>query len=59
MAIDALPLLYQSGYLTIKIYEPMFQEYTLGIPNKEVRDGTAKENSVYFATKHFFSFVAE
>ena len=36
---DALPLLYQSGYLTIKKYEPMFQEYTLGIPNKEVRDG--------------------
>ena len=36
---DALPLLYQSGYLTIKKYDPMFQEYTLGIPNKEVRDG--------------------
>ena len=36
---DALPLLYQSGYLTIKKDEPMFQEYTLGIPNKEVRDG--------------------
>ena len=36
---DALPLLYQSGYLTIKKFEPMFQEYTLGIPNKEVRDG--------------------
>lgn len=36
---DALPLLYQNGYLTIKKYEPMFQEYTLGIPNKEVRDG--------------------
>ena len=36
---DALPLLYQSGYLTIKKYEPMFQEYTLGIPNKEVSNG--------------------
>ena len=36
---DALPLLYQSGYLTIKKYNPLFQEYTLGIPNKEVRDG--------------------
>ena len=36
---DALPLLYQSGYLTIKKYEPMFKQYTLGIPNKEVRDG--------------------
>ena len=37
--IDALPLLYQSGYLTIKKYNPMFQEYTLGIPNREVRNG--------------------
>lgn len=36
---DALPLLYQSGYLTIKKYAPMFGEYTLGVPNKEVRDG--------------------
>ena len=36
---DALPLLYQSGYLTIKKYNPMFQEYTLGIPNREVRNG--------------------
>ena len=36
---DALPLLYQSGYLTIKKYDPMFRQYTLGIPNKEVRDG--------------------
>ena len=36
---DALPLLYQSGYLTIKKYDSMFKQYTLGIPNKEVRDG--------------------
>lgn len=36
---NALPLLYQSGYLTIKKFNPMFNEYTLGIPNKEVRDG--------------------
>ena len=36
---DALPLLYHSGYLTIKKYDPMFRQYTLGIPNKEVRDG--------------------
>ena len=36
---DALPLLYQSGCLTIKKYDPMFRAYTLGIPNKEVRDG--------------------
>lgn len=35
----ALPLLYQSGYLTIKEYNPMLSEYRLGIPNKEVRNG--------------------
>ena len=37
--MDALPLLYQSGYLTIKDYDRLTQEYTLGIPNKEVRVG--------------------
>ena len=39
---DALPLLYQSGYMTIKSYEPISEEYTLGIPNKEVRVGLTK-----------------
>ena len=36
---DALPLLYQSGYLTIKDYDRLGEAYTLGIPNKEVRVG--------------------
>ena len=36
---DALPLLYQSGYLTIKDYDPLSRGYYLGIPNKEVRAG--------------------
>lgn len=36
---DALPLLYQSGYLTIKKFDPMTNGYYLGIPNKEVRAG--------------------
>ena len=36
---DALPLLYQSGYLTIKDYDEIFDTYTLGIPNKEVKVG--------------------
>ena len=35
----ALPLLYQSGYLTIKSYDRDTDFYTLGIPNKEVRLG--------------------
>ena len=36
---DALPLLYQSGYITIKTYDPETFMYTLGIPNNEVRIG--------------------
>ena len=36
---DALPLLYQSGYLTIKDYDPRSDTYVLAIPNNEVRTG--------------------
>lgn len=36
---DPLPVLYQSGYLTIKEYDTDFQTYTLAYPNKEVRKG--------------------
>ena len=39
---DALPLLYQSGYLTIKGYDREAQVYTLSIPNQEVRIGYAE-----------------
>lgn len=37
--LSALPLLYQSGYLTIKGYNPETETYTLAIPNQEVRIG--------------------
>lgn len=36
---SALPLLYQSGYLTIKAYDQETETYTLSIPNQEVRIG--------------------
>ena len=36
---DALPLLYQCGYLTIKDYDRESKMYTLSIPNQEVRVG--------------------
>lgn len=36
---NALPLLYQSGYLTIKDYDRESYMYTLSIPNQEVRVG--------------------
>ena len=38
----ALPLLYQSGYLTIKGYDREGEVYTLGIPNQEVQTGYAE-----------------
>lgn len=38
----ALPLLYQSGYLTIKGYDRDAQMYALSIPNQEVRLGFTK-----------------
>ena len=39
---DPLPILYQSGYLTIKDYDREFNEFHLGIPNQEVRQGFAQ-----------------
>ena len=39
---SALPLLYQSGYLTIKDYDRSIEAYTLSIPNQEVRIGYVK-----------------
>jgi hypothetical protein len=40
---DPLPLLYQSGYLTIKDYDAMLDEYILGFPNGEVKYGFFNE----------------
>ena len=37
--LNPVPLLYQSGYLTIKGFDPRFNLYTLGFPNMEVKDG--------------------
>ena len=38
-ASTPMPLLYQSGYLTIDTYDPLLKTYTLHFPNLEVRDG--------------------
>ena len=34
-----MPLLYQSGYLTIKDYDPESELYLLSLPNNEIRTG--------------------
>ena len=39
---NPLPLLYQSGYLTIKGYNARFGTYQLGFPNREVEEGFVK-----------------
>ena len=36
---DMTPLLYQSGYITIKDYDEIADAYLLDIPNKEIRRG--------------------
>ena len=36
---NPIPIIYQSGYLTIKDYDKEFQVYTLGFPNEEVEEG--------------------
>ena len=38
-ANNPIPLIYQSGYLTIKDYNAEFENYTLGFPNREVEQG--------------------
>jgi len=40
---NLIPLLYQSGYLTIKAYNLMLDTYTLGFPNEEVKYGFLNE----------------
>lgn len=36
---NLIPVIYQSGYLTIKSYDERFKKYRLGFPNKEVEEG--------------------
>ena len=39
---DPIPVIYQSGYLTIKGYDREFGIYRLGFPNREVEEGFMK-----------------
>ena len=39
---DPVPLLYQTGYLTIQGYDAQVREYTLTVPNAEVKWGLLK-----------------
>ena len=39
---DPVPLLFQSGYLTIKGYDSFLNRFTLGMPNKEIGEAFPK-----------------
>ena len=41
-------MLFQSGYLTLKSYNPLENEYELGFPNGEVREGFAYSLYKYY-----------
>ena len=45
---NPIPLIYQSGYLTIKSYDPRFMTYRLGFPNDEVEHGFTRFLFRYF-----------
>ena len=42
MSKNPIPVIYQSGYLTIKDYDREFKIYRLGFPNREVENGFIK-----------------
>ena len=46
---DPIPVIYQSGYLTIKGYNERFKRYQLGFPNEEVEEGFHEKSSESFA----------
>ena len=48
---DPTPLLYQTGYLTIKDYDAKLDEFRLGFPNEEVKYGFLNELIPVFLTK--------
>ncbi|GHV15433.1 ATPase AAA [Fibrobacterales bacterium] len=51
--LRAIPVLYQSGYLTIADYDPESMLYTLDYPNDEVRIGFAKALSAAYSGVEF------
>ena len=63
---NPLPIIYQSGYLTISAYDEEFSEFTLDFPNVEVKEGVLKgltalvmgdEHTSEFEVSHFVRAV--
>lgn len=67
MSYDPIPVIYQSGYLTIQGYNERFKKYRLGFPNKEVENGfinylvpyftPAKESKTEFNVENFIEDI--
>ncbi len=67
MYTNPVPILYQSGYLTIKEYDKEFRIYYLGFPNREVEEGftrfilpfyaSVENNNSMFEIKSFINDV--
>ena len=51
-AQDPIPVLYQSGYLTIKGYDREFGLYELGFPNEEVEEGFVKYLEPFYTSRN-------
>ena len=56
--LQPIPMLYQSGYLTIKAYDPQTRRFALGVPDEEVREdlcllmtGVAADKSTFWASR--------
>lgn len=52
---DPIPVLFQSGYLTLKAYHGQDDEYTLGFPNEEVHRGFAGSLYRYYCEEYIGS----
>lgn len=48
---NPIPVIYQSGYLTIKDYDKEFKMYRLGFPNQEVEEGFVKFLAPFYLSK--------
>jgi hypothetical protein len=48
ISLNPIPVIYQSGYLTIKGYDERFELYKLGFPNMEVENGFIKYLMPYY-----------
>jgi hypothetical protein len=49
---NPIPVIYQSGYLTIKGYDDEFEIYRLGFPNQEVEEGFTRYLVPFYTNIH-------